>query len=46
MEVELLGDDIDLGSFGDVNIENRSNNPSSSANANENDDDDWLNYRP
>ncbi|XP_028118401.1 uncharacterized protein LOC114315968 [Camellia sinensis] len=46
MEVELLGDDIDLGSFGDVNIDNRSNNPSTSANANENDDDDWLNYRP
>ncbi|CAL5325236.1 unnamed protein product [Camellia sinensis] len=46
MEVELLGDDIDLGSFGDLNIDNRSTNPSSSANANENDDDDWLNYRP
>ncbi|XP_028114567.1 uncharacterized protein LOC114312528 [Camellia sinensis] len=46
MVVELLRDDIDLGSFGDVNIDNRSNNLSSSANANENDDDDWLNYRP
>ncbi|GMP51929.1 hypothetical protein CsSME_00017962 [Camellia sinensis var. sinensis] len=46
MEVELLGDDIDLGFFGDVNIDNRSNNPSSSANVNENDDADWLNYRP
>ncbi|GMP29227.1 hypothetical protein CsSME_00004425 [Camellia sinensis var. sinensis] len=46
MEVELLGDDIDLGSFGDLNIDNRSTNPSSSANANENDDDDCLNYRP
>ncbi|GMP37898.1 hypothetical protein CsSME_00009380 [Camellia sinensis var. sinensis] len=46
MEVELLGDDINLGSFGDVNIDNRSNNPSSSANANENDDGDWLNHRP